>query len=78
MLNEHDRVVLTESIPGSALEAGDVGSVIFVHDGARGFEVEFVSLDGKTSTVVELEAKQVRPVAEREIPHARLLVTSSA
>ena len=76
MLQEHDRVVLTEPVPGSALEAGDVGSVVYVHESAGGFEVEFVSLDGKTSTVAELRSDQVRPVAAGEIPHARALVPS--
>ena len=73
MIQEHDRVVLTEPIKAHGLEAGDVGSVVFVHEGGAGFEVEFVTLDGSCSRVVELTASQVRPVGTGEIPHARLL-----
>ena len=73
MIKEHDRVVLTRAIPAHALEAGDVGAVVFVHQGGAGFEVEFITLDGTTSKVIELTAGQVRPVNPREIPHARLL-----
>ena len=73
MIHEHDRVVLTQAIAARGLEAGDVGAVVFVHEGGIGFEVEFVTLDGSTSRVVEVTAGQVRPVSPREIPHARLL-----
>lgn len=73
MIQEHDRVVLTQAIAAQGLEAGDVGAVVFVHEGGAGFEVEFVTLDGATSKVVEVTATQVRPVSPREIPHARLL-----
>jgi hypothetical protein len=30
MINEHDCVVLTESIPEAGLEAGDIGTVVHV------------------------------------------------
>lgn len=73
MLKEHDRVVLTQSLPGHRLEEGDVGAIVFVHEGAAGYEVEFVTLDGAISQVVEVASTQVRPVNSREIPHARLL-----
>lgn len=39
-------MVLTQAIPAHGLEAGDVGAIVFVHEGGAGFEVEFVSLDG--------------------------------
>lgn len=73
MIQEHDRVVLTRAIPEQDLEAGDIGAVVFVHEGDAGFEVEFVTLDGATSKVVEVTASQVRPVSPREVPHARSL-----
>jgi hypothetical protein len=42
-----------------------------VHEAEKGFEVEFVTLDGETIAVVSLLASQVRPIAHREIAHAR-------
>ena len=73
MIKEHDRVVLTEAIEEYGLEPGDIGAVIYVHGEGEAFEVEFVTLDGKTAAVLELELGQVRTVGSREIPHARSL-----
>ncbi|MBI2226322.1 MAG: DUF4926 domain-containing protein [Betaproteobacteria bacterium] len=53
------------------MASGDVGTVVHVYRDGAAFEVEFVSLDGETVAVVTLERAQVRPVARREITHAR-------
>ncbi len=71
MISEHDRVVLRNDVPGERLEAGDVGTVVHVYPDAAAYEVEFVSLDGRTIAVVTLDAQMVRPVSAREITHAR-------
>jgi hypothetical protein len=76
MIREHERVVLRTPVPAEALEAGDVGTVVHVYADGRVYEVEFLTLDGNTAAVVTLEAGQVRPVARREITHARLLVAA--
>ena len=73
MIREHDRVVLTTPVAAEGLEAGDVGAVIHVYRDGQAYEVEFVTLDGRTAAVVTLEADQVRPVNKREITHAREL-----
>lgn len=70
MIRELDVVVLTTDLPELGLQRGDVGTVVLVH-GEKGYEVEFVALDGETVAVVSLRTDQVRPVARREIPHAR-------
>ena len=46
MINELDCIVLTTDLPEYGLAAGDIGTVVMVHQNAQGFEVEFVSLDG--------------------------------
>lgn len=71
MIDELDCVVLTTDIPEHGLAAGDIGTVVMVHETGRGFEVEFVALDGETLAVASLSAAQIRPVAHREIAHAR-------
>jgi hypothetical protein len=71
MINELDNVVLTTDVPEFGLAAGDIGTVVMVHDAAKGYEVEFVTLDGETIAVVTLFAPHVRPVGHREIAHAR-------
>ena len=73
MIKEHERVVLTTSVLAEALEAGDVGTVVHAYADGRAYEVEFLTLNGQTVGVVTLEASQVRPVATREITHARVL-----
>ena len=73
MINELERVVLTEPVPRESLEAGDVGTVVHVYRDGKAFVVEFIMLDGHTAAVVTVEASQVRPVRRREITHAREL-----
>ncbi|HEX5733207.1 MAG TPA: DUF4926 domain-containing protein [Blastocatellia bacterium] len=73
LIKEHERVVLTTSVPASGLEAGDVGTVVHIYKDGQAFEVEFVTLNGHTAAVLTLEASQVRPVGSREITHAREL-----
>ena len=51
MIKEHDRVVLTNSVPSQGLEEGDVGTVVHVYKDGEAYEVEFVTLDGRTAAV---------------------------
>ena len=74
MIHEHDRVVLTASFADEGLEPGDIGAVVHVYPQQAAYEVEFVTLTGKTAAVVTVSADQVRPVGSSEIPHARELV----
>lgn len=71
MFEELDRVILTEGLPDHGLEAGDVGTIVLVHKGGAGYEVEFVALDGETLAVVSVHPHQIRRAATREVPHAR-------
>jgi len=73
MIREHDRVILTESLAEHRLEAGDIGCVVHVYPNSAAFEVEFVTLDGKTAAVATIPADKVRSVGRGEIPHAREL-----
>ena len=52
---------------------GDIGAVVSVHGNGQAYEVEFVTFDGKTAAVLELEPSQVRPIGTDESPHARSL-----
>ncbi len=73
MIDELDCIILTTDLPEYGLTAGDIGTVVMAHQNGRGFEVEFVALDGETLAVATLHASQVRPVIHREIAHVRLL-----
>jgi hypothetical protein len=64
---------LTKNLPEESLEAGDVGTVVHVHKGGAGYEVEFVTLTGETVAIVTLLADQVRPLNRRDLAHTREL-----
>jgi hypothetical protein len=76
MIKEHDRIVLTGDLPTERLAAGDIGTVVHIHNGGEGYEVEFMTLDGHTVAVSTLLANQVRPIARAEIAHARSLAAA--
>ena len=71
MPKELDTVALTRDIPANGLKAGDLGAVVHVYPDGRTYEIEFVSLDGETIALLTLTADDIRPVAKREIAHAR-------
>ncbi len=73
MIQEHDSVVLAIDLPEHSLEKGDIGTVVLIHRGGEGFEVEFMTLGGETLAIVSLMASQVRPISPKEIAHARAL-----
>ena len=76
MIKELDSVVLTTDLPKDGLTAGDLGTVVLVHENGRGFTVEFMTLAGTTLAVVTLLAHQVRPIAKGEIAHVRCVAAA--
>ncbi|MEX1257412.1 MAG: DUF4926 domain-containing protein [Gemmatimonadota bacterium] len=76
MTAELDSVVLTRSLPDHGLEAGDIGTVVFVYPGGSELEVEFVTAGGATVAVLSLAAGDVRPMGPNEIHHVRALPTT--
>ncbi|HSK71401.1 MAG TPA: DUF4926 domain-containing protein [Pyrinomonadaceae bacterium] len=71
MIKELDQVVLKEDLPEYYLQAGDIGTIVLIHQNGKGYEVEFVALDGETLAVVSVFADQVRPIRKREIARVR-------
>ncbi len=72
MIKEHDCIVLTQNLPDEGLRAGDVGTVVNVHEGGAAYQVEFVTLTGQTVAVATVQASQLRPVNRpRPFPRAR-------
>ncbi|HXG37688.1 MAG TPA: DUF4926 domain-containing protein [Bacteroidota bacterium] len=72
MFKELETVVLTKDIPQHGLKEGDIGTIVHLHP-KGGYEVEFVTLRGDTVAVVSLAASDIRTIADREIPHARVV-----
>jgi ATP-dependent exoDNAse (exonuclease V) alpha subunit len=75
MINEFDKVVLTENIYSSGLKVGDVGTIVMIHEEGLGYEVEFMTLDGETIAVETLSANQIRATKKGEIAHVRKVQT---
>ena len=78
MINEHDCVVLTQDVPEEALQAGDIGTVVHIHQGGAAYEVEFMTLAGETLAVVTLLPAQVRSIARRDVAHVRELAAAGS
>jgi hypothetical protein len=76
MIKEHDCIVLTANLPEEGLEAGDVGTVVHIHKDATAYEVEFMTLTGKTIAVATVLPSQLRPVGKRDLTHVRELAPS--
>lgn len=74
MIKEHDCVVLLQDVTEDGLKAGDIGTVVHVHEGGAGYEVEFMTLTGETITVTTLMAAQVRPIRRHDVAHVRELI----
>jgi hypothetical protein len=81
MIQEHDRAVLTAPIEAEGLLAGDergapiaddVGTVVHVYSGGKGFEIEFFTLMGKTAAVASVPAEAVRPARQEDRLHVRV------
>ena len=71
MIKEFDLVTLKQDLAEKGLKQGDVGTVVMVYEGGRGYEVEFVAYDGETIAVLTLPAEHVRELRHKEIPHLR-------
>jgi hypothetical protein len=73
MIAELDCVALTANLPEHGLVAGDVGAVVHVLEGGKGYMVEFTTYDGDTVALATVAATQIRLLARNEVHHARPL-----
>lgn len=76
MIEELASVVLTTNLPEQGLQAGDIGTVVLVHQEGQGYTVEFMTLSGETVAVITVPAEQIRPIRTNEIAHARELAVA--
>lgn len=77
MIDELSTVVLTTDLPQHKLCAGDLGALVMIHQGGKGYTVEFTTLSGETIAVTTLAAEQVRPTRSNDIAHVRELAATS-
>jgi ribosomal protein L21E len=67
-------MVLTANMPEHGLQAGDIGTVVMVHQQGTGYTVEFMTLNGETFAVVIVPSAHIRPIRTNEIAHIRELI----
>jgi hypothetical protein len=70
-MREFDSVVLIRDLPEHEVRAGDVGVIVYTHEGAVVFEVEFSNVRGDTVAVATIDAEDIRLPSENEIVHVR-------
>jgi len=73
MIRELEIVALARDIVEHGLKIGDIGTVVHRYKDKRTFEVEFVSAEGETITVLTLTTDSIRQVSGKEILHVREL-----
>lgn len=69
--SQYEQAVLTVDLSEKDLKAGDVGTVVDIHDGGAGYSLEFFTLAEETVAVATVTADAVRPVDARDRVHAR-------
>ena len=62
---EHSLVVLKRALPRLGLKSGATGVIVHVYDDGNAYEVEFVSVDGKTIGVFTVEPADLLPAESR-------------
>ncbi len=65
-------VVLARDRPEEGLMKGDLGTVVYLHEGGRALEVEFTTLAGDPLGVLTLKTEEVRRITARDVPHVRV------
>lgn len=73
MINLFEEAVLLVDLPDQNLEKGDVGVVVEIHQNHEGYEVEFMTKEGRTIAVETLMANQVRAIGKQDVWHVREL-----
>jgi hypothetical protein len=71
MIQELERVALTDDLPEHGLKAGDMGMVVHVYGEYKGYEVEFVTVNGELVALVSVYPSQIRQLEPDEIASAR-------
>lgn len=67
-----ETVVLTKDLKQYGLKKGDLGAIVEIY-GSHNYEVEFVTADGQTQALVELNERDLRPVKSRDMISVRPL-----
>ena len=59
-MQELDHVALTQELPEHGLKIGDIGIILNIYGDHKGYEVEFVKLNGELIALVSVYPAQIR------------------
>lgn len=71
MIQELEKVALTEDLPEHGLLTGDIGMIVHIYGEHHGYAVEFVGLHGDLIALVSLAPSKIRSLEKDEIATAR-------
>jgi len=75
-MKELERVALTEDLSEHGLKIGDIGMILHIYADHKGYEVEFVTLNGELIALVSVYPSQIRQLEQDEIASARRVKTA--
>lgn len=53
------------------MKKGDIGTIVYVQDNGRAYEVEFLGPDGRTVAIATIQASQARRATKEDIANCR-------
>jgi ATP-dependent exoDNAse (exonuclease V) alpha subunit len=69
----YSEIVLMNDKPSVGLLKGDVGIVVEIYGNNEGYEVEFMTKEGRTVAVETLDVSEIRAISTRDMLHIREL-----
>ena len=71
MIQDLERVALKDDLPEHGLKADDIGMVVHIYGEHKGYEVEFVTVNGELIALASVYPSQIRRLEQDEIASAR-------
>ena len=68
MHKELSLAALKRDFPEQDLRAGDIGTIVHIHNGGEAYEIEFLTATGKFKGVVTVMAADLQAAAEPATP----------
>jgi hypothetical protein len=69
----YSEIVLMNDKPSVSLLKGDVGIVVEIYGNNEGYEVEFMTKEGRAVAIETLDVSEIRAISTRDMLHIREL-----
>jgi hypothetical protein len=69
----YSEIVLMNDKPSASLLKGDVGIVVEIYGNNEGYEVEFMTKEGRAVAIETLDVSEIRAISTRDMLHIREL-----